>query len=80
MTGLVVDAIVEAADGRWAAFEAKLGPGLVNEGARTLLKFAERVDTDRSGVPSVLGVVLGSGYGYVRDDGVAVIPIGTLGP
>ena len=25
-TGLEVDAIVEGADGRWAAFEVKLGP------------------------------------------------------
>jgi hypothetical protein len=79
-TGLEVDAIVETVAGRWAAFEVKLGPGLVDEGAATLLRFADRVDTSRSGLPSVLGVIVGSGYGYVRGDGVAVIPIGALCP
>ena len=42
-TGLEVDAIVQAADGRWAAFEIKLGAGRVDEGARNLLKFAGNV-------------------------------------
>lgn len=79
-TGLEVDAIVETADGRWAAFEVKLGPGQIDEGAATLLKFAARVDTDRDGEPAVLGVIVGFGYGYVRDDGVSVIPIGALSP
>ena len=79
-TGLEVDAIVEAADGRWAAFEVKLGPGLVEEGVTTLQKFADRVDTSRCGRPAALAVIVGSGYGYLRDDGVAVIPIGALGP
>lgn len=79
-TDLEVDAIVETADGRWAAFEVKLGPGLIDEGAATLLRFAERVDTTKCGRPVVLGVIVGTGYGYVRDDGIAVIPIGALCP
>jgi len=79
-TGLEVDAVVETAEGRWAAFEIKLGPGQVDEGATNLLKFAERIDTNKSGQPLVLGVITGFGYGHVRDDGVAVIPIGALGP
>ncbi len=79
-TGLEVDAIVEAADGRWAALEIKLGPGQVDEGAATLRKFAQRVDTEKCGTPVQLAVVVGSGYGYLRDDGVAVIPVGALGP
>jgi predicted AAA+ superfamily ATPase len=78
-TGLEVDAILEAADGRWAAFEVKLGTGMVDAAAANLLKFGERVDT-RRGPPSTLGVIVGGGYGYVRKDGVAVIPIGALGP
>jgi hypothetical protein len=28
----------------------------------------------------VLGVIVGSGYGYVRDDGIHVIPVGALSP
>ena len=79
-TGLEVDAIVEAADGRWAAFEIKLGIGMVEAAATNLLKFADRVDTRGCGPPSTLGVIVGSGYGYVRKDGVAVLPIGTFGP
>jgi predicted AAA+ superfamily ATPase len=79
-TGLEVDAIVEAADGRWAAFEVKLGPSQVDEAATTLLRFAERVDTTKVDAPVVLGVIVGFGYGFVRPDGVAVIPIGSLAP
>jgi uncharacterized protein len=78
--GLLVDAIVHAADGRWAAFEIKLGPGQVDEGAAALHRFVRQVDTERCGSPATLAVVVGTGYGYVREDGVAVIPIGALGP
>jgi hypothetical protein len=78
--GLEVDAIVELADSRWAAFEVKLGPRQIDEGAANLLRFAARVDTGRDGPPAALGVIVGFGYGYVRDDGVSVIPIGALCP
>lgn len=79
-TGLEVDAVVEAADGRWGAFEIKLGQGQVDAAAAALLKFAERIDTAKSGQPAVLGVIVGSGYAYRRPDGVSVIPIATLAP
>jgi predicted AAA+ superfamily ATPase len=79
-TGLEVDAIIEQPDGTWAAFEVKLGAGLIDEGAAALSRFAGRVDTSKCGPPAVLGVIVGTGYGYVRDDGIAVIPIGALGP
>jgi uncharacterized protein len=79
-TDLEVDAIVEAGDGRWGAFEVKLGPGMVEEGVANLLKFADRVDTVRCGEPATLAVVTSTGYGYTRPDGVSVIPIGALGP
>ena len=78
--GLEVDAIVEVADGRWAAFEVKLGPGQVDAAAASLLRFAARIDTDRTCAPAALAVIVGFGYGYVRTDGVAVIPIGALCP
>ena len=78
-TGLEVDAIIQAADGRWAAFEIKLGAARVDEGVANLLKFVERVDLDRCGKPSALGVIVSAGYGYVKD-GIGVIPIGALGP
>lgn len=79
-TGLEVDAIVECHDGRWAAFEVKLGQSAIDEAAATLRKFADRIDTKKCGKPATLAVITGNGYGYVRPDGVAVIPIGALGP
>lgn len=79
-TGLEVDAIIHLTDGRWAAFEIKLGTGRIEEAATTLNKFASRIDTDRIGEPAALAVVTGTGFAYVRDDGIRVIPIGTLAP
>jgi hypothetical protein len=79
-SGLEVDAIVEAGDGRWMAFEVKLGHGQIDDAAATLSRFARRVDKARCGSPALLGVIVASGYGYRREDGVAVIPVGALGP
>jgi uncharacterized protein len=79
-SGLEVDAIVEAGDGRWMAFEIKLGHGQIDDAAATLSRFATRVDKARCGSPALLAVIVASGYGYRREDGVAVIPIGALGP
>jgi len=58
----------------------QLGPSQVDEAATILLRFAERVDTKKVGAPFVLGVIVGFGYGFVRPDAVAVIPIGSLAP
>ncbi len=43
------------------------------------MPFRDRVDTDESGPPGVLGV-LDAGYGYLREGGVAVAPIAAIGP
>ncbi len=79
-TGLEVDAVIQCADGRWGAIEIKLGAGMVEQGVTSLLKFVDRVDTDKCGSPSLLAVITGTGYGYLRDDGVSVIPIAALKP
>jgi predicted AAA+ superfamily ATPase len=79
-TGLEVDAVVETGEGRWAAFEIKLGPGHIDVGAANLLRFADRIDTRKCGLPALLGVIVGTGFGYMRKDGVSVIPVGALGP
>lgn len=79
-TGLEVDAIVETQDGRWAAFEVKLGPSAIDEASETLRRFVDRIDSRKCGTPQVLAVITGNGFSYVRPDGVAVIPIGSLGP
>ncbi|MFW6279458.1 MAG: ATP-binding protein [Planctomycetota bacterium] len=78
--GCEVDAIVERADGQWGAFEIKLGPGRVDEAAESLRNFLAKIDTEKCGEPAVMGVITGRGMGYVREDGVAVVPIGALGP
>ncbi len=79
-TDLEVDAIIESIDGRWGAIEVKLGPGMVDQAAATLLAFADKVDTKKCGFPRFLAVITGFGLGYVRPDGVQVIPIGALCP
>lgn len=79
-TGLEADAIVQHRDGRWAAFEVKLGPSLIDAAAKSLLAVAERVDADAHGRPAALGVITGWGAAYRREDGVWVLPIGTLAP
>ncbi len=79
--GLEVDAIVQLTDGRWGAFEVKLGgEKLIEEGAASLLRFADGIDIARTDAPTILCVICMSGYGYVREDGVAVIPIRSLAP
>jgi predicted AAA+ superfamily ATPase len=78
--GLEIDAILETADGRWAAFEIKLGSNQIDQAAANLHRFAKQIDTDACGPPAALGVIVATGYGYTREDGVAVVPAGTLGP
>ncbi len=79
-TGLEVDAILVGPDGRWAAVEIKLGPGQVEEAARTLLTFAAKIDPAVHHDPDALLVVTGTGLAYTRPDGVHVVPVGLLGP
>jgi len=77
-TGLEADAVIETADGRWAAFEVKLGLRDVDVAAEHLLRLRSRIDPEEAGEPLALAVITATGYGYVRTDGVAVIPIGAL--
>jgi len=78
--GLEVDAIVESVEG-WAAIEVKLGgEEAIEEAATSLLKFVRTVDTSRSGEPKFLAIVVGTGYGYTRPDGVQVVPLAHLAP
>ena len=77
---LEIDAVVTAGDGRWAAFEVKLGQADTDMAAANLLAFARKVDTTKIGEPATLAVVTATGYGDTRPDGVVVIPATTLGP
>jgi predicted AAA+ superfamily ATPase len=77
---LEIDAVVTAGDGRWAAFEVKLGQADIDKAADNLLAFARKIDTSKLGEPATLAVVTATGYGYTRPDGVVVLPAATLGP
>lgn len=78
--GLEADVIVEAEDGRWAAFEVKLGERWVEQGAATLRRVAGRMKQGQRGEPSALAVIIPNGYGHVRAGEVGVIPVAALGP
>lgn len=80
--GLEVDAVVDAGDGRWAAFEVKLGDRWVDDGAGSLLRLRARLRGNRDGYdePSALCVIVPGGGGYRMENGVSVVPVGALGP
>jgi len=75
-----IDAILELPNGRWAAFEFKLGETAADTAAEGLLHFARKVDTDRHGEPLALVVITGGRFTYRRPDGVLVVPVTALGP
>ncbi len=77
-----IDAVVEMPDGRWGAFEIKLGEDGIDEGAENLKKIDAMIRDDPKGKPpEFLAVVCGmSSAAYRRDDGVYVVPITSLGP
>jgi hypothetical protein len=77
-TNFEVDAILEYPDGRWAAFEIKLGFGAQDAAAANLLKLAQKVDQKRMGTPVALTVITANGFAFRRKDGVNVVPIGVL--
>ncbi len=76
--GLEIDAIAEYADGTWGAFEIKLGIGAVDAAASNLLKFAQKIDVERTKAPAALTVITGNGFAYRRQDGVNVVPLSVL--
>lgn len=76
--GLECDAVIHLNDGRWAALEIKLGSSKIDEAAANLIKLKNKVDLKQK--PSFLAIVTATKYGYKREDGVYVIPIGCLKP
>ena len=78
--GLEVDAVVEASDGRWAAFEIKLGERWVQDGARNLDRLASRMAHSDYDEPTALAVIVPNGYGTCGSGATGVVPIGALGP
>ena len=80
--GREIDAVVEMPDGRWGAFEIKLGTGSIDEAADSLRRMYELISNDSKGrPPEFMAVICGmSSAAYRREDGIYVIPITSLGP
>lgn len=78
--GREIDAVVELPDGRWCAFEIKLGANQIDAAARGLLELRAEFEKDPKGrPPAALCVVCGlANAAYLRPDGVAVVPITAL--
>lgn len=83
--GLEADAVLRLNDGRYALIEFKLGEHEVDQGARHLCEIEELIKRYNAKeiqcplrLPDLKLVITGTKYGYRRDDGVFVIPIGCL--
>lgn len=74
-----IDAVVELEDGRWCAFEIKLGANQIDKAAQDLVFLHDSIQAAGGVAPSVLCVICGmSNAAYVRPDGVFVVPITAL--
>ena len=83
--GLEADAVLHLKDGRYALIEFKLGSKEIDIGAEHLCKIERLIaeyNTKEKQVPlrqpDLKLVITATEYGYKRDDGVYVIPIGCL--
>ena len=79
-TGLECDAVIHLRNGKYGLIEVKLGgDDLINEGAASLLKLSDRIDTTKMSKPSFMMVLCGiAPFAYRREDGVFVVPISCL--
>ncbi|WP_418446440.1 ATP-binding protein [Cloacibacillus evryensis] len=75
-----IDAVIELPDGRWCAFEIKLGANQIDAAAANLIGIQKQIAADTNGMaPAVLCVLCGmANAAYRRTDGVFVIPITAL--
>jgi hypothetical protein len=74
-----VDIIIRQNNGAIAAFEVKLGIGMIDDAAANLLKFHKRIDLKWHNNLISLNIITGTGMSYTRPDGVNVISIASLG-
>lgn len=79
-TGLECDAVIHLRNGSYGLVEVKLGGDkLIREGAQSLLKLADKIDTEKMKQPAFLMVLCGvAPFAYRREDGVFVVPIACL--
>lgn len=75
-----IDTIIELNDGRWCAFEIKLGANQIESAAENLKKIYEKMEKDpKSILPSAMIIVCGlSNAAYQREDGIYVVPLTAL--
>ena len=82
-SGLEADAIIELNDGRWCAFEFKLGSAKEEAGVASLKKVRTKVCENPMAYtqpPEFMAVISGTGeYAYQAEEGIYVIPIRALG-
>ena len=82
--GLEIDAILQLANGDWAAIEIKLGDQaeVIEQAAKVLNLFAKRASNNLNPnqQPSFLMIITGGTYAYQRPDGIYVIPHTCLRP
>jgi len=76
--GREVDLILELPGGEWGAIEVKLGGKYIDDGAKSLLKLSDDIDTEYMKRPSFMMVLTAGQFAYKRPDGVLVVPIGCL--
>lgn len=77
---LECDAVIHLRNGSYGLIEIKLGGDkLIEEGAKTLNKLANNIDTTKMKAPSFRMILTGVGnYAYQRKDGILIVPIGCL--
>ena len=74
-----IDTVIELKDGRWCAFEIKLGANQIDKAAESLIDIRDKIAEENGKVPSIMCVICGmTNAAYKREDGVYVIPIGCL--
>lgn len=74
-----IDAVIELPDGKWCAFEIKLGENQVDKAAEGLIALRDSIVAEGGVAPSVLSVICGlTSAAYQRPDGVYVVPITAL--
>lgn len=74
-----IDAVIELKDGRWCAFEIKLGANQIEKAAKSMIELRDKIITEGGKAPSVMCVVCAmSNAAYQRPDGVYVVPITAL--
>jgi hypothetical protein len=65
--------IIHLNNGKWGAREVKLGNTHIEDAAKTLLKFADKVDTREK--PSFLAIITATQYVFRKTDGIYIIPL-----